>query len=187
MESLEDLIKQLKTLEQKINQKIDEQKIPKPEKKIYENKTFDFQNKYSPLFKNQMKEFHRKFLDSNSRYFLATFTFDPKVILNIDKFDERRRLIEFLDKFNEFQYFGCLEKHKSGILHAHMLIQHDIIHDIEMICYKNKKLITKSCKLSPSIQIKVVKQSEEDIDRSYDYIWDDKSDHPKFKYIKINI
>lgn len=123
----------------------------------------------------------------NEKYFLITLTFDPKVVINLDEYGQRHRLLLIINELSNYKYYSCLEKHKSGILHAHIMLQSDDIHSIEDILYKNKKHITKSFKLNPAIQIKTVKQTKVDIQRTYDYIFDDKKDHPIYKYIKINI
>ena len=46
-----------------------------------------------------------------------------------------------------------------------------------------KKHLTTSVKLEPSINIKPVKNTPKDIERAYNYIWDDKKDHPLYKKI----
>lgn len=126
-------------------------------------------------------------VDYTEKYFLITLTFDPKVVVNLDEYGQRQRLLNIISELGDYKYYSCLEKHKSGILHAHIMLQSDDIHSVEDILNKNKKHITKSFKLNPSIQIKVVKQTKKDIERTYDYIFDDKKDHPIYKYLKINI
>jgi len=118
----------------------------------------------------------------NRKYFLITLTFDPKISVNLDEYGQSTKLQQSLDCLSDRIYIACYEKHKSGILHAHIFIEADC-HDIQPILHKMKKPITKSNQLRPSIDIKPIKQSKEDIVRSLKYIFDQKDDHPEFKML----
>ena len=133
------------------------------------------------------KELYRNHLRYEKPYFLMTFTFDPEIAGQNDNRGQERKLIQIMDQFTRYQYFGCTEKHKSGILHAHVLITGADIHTLEHKCDMSKSLITNSRKLKPAIKIDCVKQTTTDIDRTYNYIWDNKKDHPIYKFMKINI
>jgi len=114
------------------------------------------------------------------KYVLITLTFDPKISVNLDEYGQSAKLQQCLDCLSDRIYFACYEKHKSGILHAHIFIEADC-HDIQPVLHKMKKYITKSNHLRPSIDIKPIKQRVEDVIRSIRYIVDDKPDHPVFK------
>jgi len=116
-------------------------------------------------------------------YYLLTLTFDSKISMRVvDEYSQTILLNHCLDLLIEFHYFSCYEKHKSGILHAHVLLCGDY-HDITKQLHKMKKHLTTSVKLEPSINIKPVKNTPNDIERAYNYIWDDKKDHPLYKKI----
>lgn len=125
-------------------------------------------------------------IDYKKKWFLITLTFDPKVILNKNEFYQKTTLLNCINYISKYHYYSCLEKHKSGILHSHILISCDF-HDIQPILHKMKKLLTKKISLEPSINIKPVKQTMKDIINTYNYIIIDKDDHPLYKHIKISI
>lgn len=133
------------------------------------------------------REFYRKHLYYDHRYFLVTITFDPLVSVNLDEYGQSKRLKNIMNAFNGLPYFACIEEHMSRIRHAHILIETNDRHKIEEILYEHKKNVTKSYKLLPAIKIDCVKQTEKDIDRTYDYIWDHKPNHPEYKFMQINI
>lgn len=133
------------------------------------------------------KDIFRDSIEYSDLYFLITLTFDPKVSINLDEYGQFKRLQDVINQCSNYNYYSCIEKHKSGILHAHIMIKNESVHELEELMYKNRKYITKSIQLNPAIQIKTVKRTKDDIDRTYNYIWDDKKDHPIYKYIKINI
>lgn len=130
---------------------------------------------------------YKQTLQFEKLHFLITLTFDPKVSVNLDEYGQKRRLDEVINSLNGYEYYCCFEKHKSGIVHSHILIQADYIHDLEEILYRNRKYITKSNFLRPAIDIKSVKRTVNDLKRTYDYIILDKADHPIFKHLKFNI
>lgn len=181
METLGDLMTQLKILEQKI-----QDYGKKVVKHSFKKQFFDFEN-YCDDNKDEIRDNHRETLDYTKKHWLVTLTFDPKVVVNLDFYGQFHRLDEIVNNLGLYKYYACYEKHKSGILHAHLLIESDEFHSIYDILNKCKKYITKSVKMAPAIKYDVVKQTKTDIDSSYNYIWNDKKDHPKYKYIKINI
>lgn len=170
------LLAQLNTIQSRL---LEIQTENKPQYKIYINlKNIIPNDKNIELYRTQ--------LDYSKAYFLITCTFEAHVANQTDIIGQGRKLDYIIDAFNNFQYFACHEKHKSGILHSHILIDINY-HTAERILTKYKKHITTSLYLKPAIKIDAVKQSKNDIDRTYDYIWKQKKDHPDYKYIKINI
>lgn len=168
---MEQLLIELRILEQKIKKQMD-----KPYRKYI-----------SKYVAQSDKETYRSTLDYTQLYYLITLTFDPKISVNLDQYGQKRRLMEIINGFTSYGYYACLEKHKSGILHAHIMVQHDIYHDLQEYLMKSKKHITDSKQLEPAINIKPVRRTQVDIDSTYDYIWDDKPKHPIYKDIRINI
>lgn len=134
----------------------------------------------------QEGEQYEKSIDFNKKWFLITLTFDTKLILNKNESFQKQQLLQCLNYVSKHHYYACLEKHKSGILHSHILISCDF-HDIQKELQKMKKIITKSKFLEPAINIKPVKQTQKDIINTYNYIIKDKPDHPLYKFIKISI
>lgn len=133
------------------------------------------------------KELYYKHVNHDRKHFLITLTFDPKVANNLDEFGQRKKLQNALSEISNHKYWACFEKHKSGILHAHIMIQSDDYHLMQEIAYKMRKHITKSQMLAPAIKIQPVKHTMVDHERTYNYIWDDKPDHPIYKYIQLCI
>lgn len=174
--SLQKYLNEMKILQEKI------QLILNEDKQIYVNNSYY-------LIENlpdDKKDHYKGLLNYKLRYYLITLTFDPKVVINLDQYGQYSRLNLCLNYFHKNTYYACLEKHKSGILHAHILTDIDY-HSFQPTLNNIKKLLTKNLKLEPSINCKVVRQNKDDIDRSFDYIFDNKNDHPFYKYIKINI
>lgn len=118
-------------------------------------------------------------------YYMLTLTFHPNVAYNLDEYGQTQRLKDSLALLDEYIYYGCLEKHKSGVLHSHALIICDH-HEVQSLLHKIKKNITVSVKLDPAINIKPVKKSNIDVNRSFKYIIDHKIDHPIFKQLIFN-
>lgn len=118
-------------------------------------------------------------------YYMLTITFDSKVSMYLDEYGQEHRLEDSLKLLNEYRYYACLEKHKNGILHAHALIVCDH-HEIQPILHQIKKKVTTSVRLEPAINIKPIKKTQEDVDRSFDYIVKQKDDHPTYKKLIFN-
>lgn len=183
MESLSELLNQLKLLENKINNKINDSKIvTKYYKKFHFDKDVYIEDRY-----NEFKEEYRKTIDYTKSYFLVTLTFDPKISNNLDLDGQFIKLTHVLDLMLSTTYYMCYEKHKSEILHCHIMVSDIEYHKLEKILHEGKKHITKSKHLRPAIKIDAIKQSVSDLNNTYNYIWDDKKDHPKYKYIRISI
>lgn len=173
MEDLSSLLLQLKQLEQKINQQINQESEAKYKliKNVQQNE----------------KDYYRQYLNYQSKYILITLTFAPKKIFNSSFENQFYKLEQILDHFNDYQYFACFEKHKSEILHAHLLVKSSDIHSLTLIFNKFLYKLTDSTKLSPAINYKPVTQTKIDLNRAYNYIFEDKKDHPIYKYIQLNI
>lgn len=181
MSDLQSMLLQLKTLQDQI-----ELAIAK-ESRQYEDRRVHIELKYdeNACEWQDLKKEYSKHLKTN-HYYLITCTFDTKISVNLDAYGQTVHLKNILNEFDKYHYFCCFEKHKSGILHSHILIQGDD-HKMRPLLEKSKKHITKSPSLSPAIQIKRVNDTDKDIKRTYDYIWDDKPDHPVYKHLFISI
>lgn len=169
MTTLPSLLLELKILQAKIEQEL------KPKSKPL-----------LQLFPQQINK--NEYTDTiKDKYYLLTLTFDSKISCHLDEQGQHIQLRHCVDLIRNYQYYTCFEKHKSGILHAHIMIRIEDYHIFQSILHKMKKHLTKSVNLSPSINIKPVKDTSTDQWRTYSYIWDDKPDHPEYKYIIINI
>lgn len=120
------------------------------------------------------------------KYFLITLTFDAQVSYKYDTAGQKIQLNHCLDIFRDCHYFACYEKHKSGILHSHIMIQSDQ-HDLEAKCRKILHYLTKTKSLSPAVNIKAIRDNDKDRLNTYNYIWDNKPDHPHYKDIIVNV
>lgn len=173
-EKLQSLLSELEVLKTKIQQQVEFENTPRI---VYK----------SMIVSHTDKELYRKSIDYHKKYLLITLTFCSKFVINYDYCGQFTKLNDCINAFNGlYQYYACMEKHKSGILHSHILISIDY-HEVQPILQKIRKNLTRSIKLEPAINCKPVKDSVRDVNRSYDYIFDDKPDHPVYKYIKINI
>lgn len=171
---LQDLLKQFKDLEQQIQEELSKQKQVDIYKKIS-------RIKYFPKSDDITKEFN-----SDKQFYLLTITFDSKITLHLDEYGQKKKLEDCITFLNLYEHYTCFEKHKNGILHSHSLISCDH-HEIQETLHKIKKIVTKSIRLEPAINIKPVKHNKVDLQRSYNYIVDDKPDHPKYKHYIFNI
>lgn len=177
MSNLSNLLQELELLKGKIQQEIDSK-----------NQTTAVFFNYKNIGKDNKLE-DRKVINYDKRHYLLTFTFSPNKIVNLCHIGQKHLLSQVFQEFHSHQYFGCYEMHKSMILHGHMLIQADDYHIIYEKCHKIKKHCTnsRSDRLEPAIKISPVKQTVKDINRSFDYIYDQKKDHPKYKYLEKNV
>lgn len=121
-----------------------------------------------------------------NNYLLITCTFDPKISVNLDEIGQNLLLKRALDELQNVEYYACFEKHKSGILHSH-IIANVSTYDMEYkYGLRMLKHISKSINLHPSINFKNIKKTEIDYERSFNYIIDDKPDHPIYKKYHFN-
>lgn len=167
------LMKQIHDLNDKVNTLTDRQPI-QPVLKIFKN--FKYQNTI-PL---QPPSLPTEFL-------LITVTFDPKISINLDEIGQNLLLKRSLDELQNVEYYACFEKHKSGILHAHImanLTTYDMEYKYGLRMLKH---VSKSNKMHPAIDWKNIKRTEIDYKRSYDYILEDKKDHPIYKRYHFNV
>jgi len=132
-----------------------------------------------------LKTKYRPYLNYKKRYQLVTLTFDPSISKGKTMNEQRHALERIIRKFDEHQYFACFEKHVNDILHAHMLIVYDPI-DLITVLNKYKSNVTPRRKLMPAINIKQVHQSELHINQTYNYIFENKKNHPLHKDLILN-
>lgn len=133
------------------------------------------------------KELYREFIRATDKYFLVTLTFSPEISSRLDTYGQKIKLLECISELRSCHYYCCFEKHKSGILHSHIMISADI-HDLTIYASKMIKYLSKTqFQISPAIKIDVIADKIVDKNRVYDYIWDDKPDHPLYKDIIIVI
>jgi len=175
------MLAELEILQEKIKKAIVKEELQFEWARIIKSHEKDYEHTYEW---DSLKDYYKKYLKT-SHYYLVTCTFDSKVSVNLDIYGQTNHLKQVLNGLAHYHYFACFEKHKSGILHSHILIQGDD-HKIQPLLMKNKKYLTKSINLAPAIQIKRVNNTGVDIDRVYDYIWDDKKDHPEYKRVFIS-
>lgn len=149
-----------------------------------EEKEHDYMCKLDLIVSHYQTDY-RRFLNYKKRYQLVTLTFDESISKGKTLNEQRHALERIIRKFDEHQYFACFEKHKSGILHAHMLIVYDPV-DLVDVLNRYKSNVTPKRKLMPAINIKQVHQSELHINQTYNYIFDHKKDHPWFKDLILN-
>lgn len=121
-----------------------------------------------------------------TKYTMVTITFDPKILNNHDTAGQHILLKKCLELLHNYHYYSCFEKHNSGILHCHFMTNASP-HDLQPILYKMLKIVSTSKFLLPAIRSDLVKDTQIDINRTYDYIWNDKKDHPLYKFMQINI
>lgn len=170
---LNGMLNELKSLQQRIEQEIRKDSV---EAKLIQYFPMDFQR----------ADYH-KYVSADKKYLLVTLTFDPKVSNKLDESGQKIKLLQCMEHIRKYHYFACFEKHKSGILHAHIMISIDI-HDMTIAAYKMLKSIsTNQLHLEPAISIDVIKNKKDDKDRVYHYIWEHKKDHPIYKYIICTI
>lgn len=166
---MEDLLKRIKELELEVLKQSKDKKL----------------NKFI-FYDNESKEEYRSTLDYKKEYFLITLTFSD-IVKHFDIDTQAIHLTRCVDHFYNKNYYSCFEKHKSGVLHMHILITDVTCHEIHKEAHKFKKELTNSIYLAPAIKIDPVIQRQTDIDKAYNYIWDHKKDHPLYKKIKINV
>jgi len=132
---------------------------------------------------------YQNYLRYDKQYTLLTFTYAPLVSSKMTFQEQELNLLHHMYKFDLFQYFGCLEKHKSGILHAHILVVIDQAEQLPLLKQIANQLSGMSnSKLMPALKMQYIKRNSEiDLKRTLRYICEDKKDHPIFKIIKINI
>jgi len=138
--------------------------------------------------KKKIQELYRKTLDYRQKYVMVTCTFDPKIAFNYDTnglFTKCEAAMSKLDIY--YKHYTCYEMHKSKVLHIHTLIECDDIHKLKNKLLLMKSYFTEAIRLEPSIKFSFIKENAIDIDRTYNYIWEHKKDHPEYKYIKISI
>lgn len=142
----------------------------------------DYSKKVYPEIKKFSCTHEPTFFSKN--YYLFTFTFSPDVSKTLTEYEQKMRLIYSFELFKKFDcpIWACIEKHKSGILHAHLLTVIDP-QDIQSINEKIKPKLTCARKVYPAIKYDLVKRTELDILRTYKYIWEHKKDHPFYKYL----
>lgn len=182
MTDLQGLMIELELLKQKISKQMTLQQITKEKTKVIIlstklDKNYALYQEYSS---------YRQTLDQSKKYFLITLTFSPKKIFNTDTLGQEYILLQINKIFFEYTYYMCIEQHKNKNLHSHILIQcgdiHNIYEKLQTILYK----LTDCRRMTPAIDYKPVTQTIKDIQNTYDYIWFDKKDHPKYKYLEIN-
>jgi len=191
--SLPQLLQELKNLQSKIEIKMKTSKnldyISKMRNKIFPKQEYE-------LIKFNDVEFDSTYCEAfcyydvdndggNLPYYLLTITFSPDVVRGVTHDDQRTKLLCCLDLLKPYKYFACLEKHKSGILHAHVLLICDH-YQIQPTLHIMKKKVTHSVHLEPAINMKVIKPGLTNFIRSLKYIVDDKPDHPKYKHLQYN-
>lgn len=128
------------------------------------------------------------------QFYLITYTFAPKVLMQYqyDTHMQIQLLRRMLIPYNLNEYYSCIEEHKFNgkchRYHMHLMINGNYeeifekcVNDVRILTGRNTKT------LSPAIDIKPVKQTEIDIQRTYEYIILDKADHPIFKDFVFNI
>lgn len=113
-------------------------------------------------------------------YHLFTFTFAPRFVLNTDLITQTQRLENVFQLFNNVPIWACIEKHKSGILHGHLLTIIDPI-EIKNLLNKIRPHLTYARATAPAIKYDIVKATKTDILNTYYYITNHKNDHPFFK------
>jgi hypothetical protein len=128
---------------------------------------------------------HRETIKYNKQYSLITLTFDPSVSRRLTAEEQKQSLIYCFKQFKNKHIFACVEKHRSGILHGHIMCIIDPAEQFEII-KKFQSRLTPSRKTYPAIKVDLVKQTKADYLRTYDYIVKDKPDHPKYKYLFFN-
>lgn len=130
---------------------------------------------------------YRQYLNYKKKYYLLTLTFSPSISNDLDILEQSNLLLEQIKKLQRSnpQQFTCLEKHKSGTLHSHTLIclQLDEHRDILMSI---ARMLGCKKKLHPAVNFKPVKDGVSDLDRVYNYIVENKVDHPVYKDLRFS-
>lgn len=190
------LLAQLKTAESDLqNQLIELQKNENP----YYCPSVGF--KYEAFWRNETKYMNHqeqfnniaKKLDKTKKYNLITLTLGPQ-LHKLTEEDQSITLEHVMDKLREAfnsQFYSCIEKHKNGILHAHIMAIFDPRDHMDLLkkiagrlrCDNSKRLL-------PTIKIDAVKCTEFDQLNTYRYILKDKlpplkDPHPVYKDIKL--
>lgn len=180
--TLEELMKDFESIKNQITDKLKES----TESEVYIKRFTSKHWKYiEPL--PSAKDNYRIFIKRDDpHYYLVTLTFSPNVSMHYDEFGQKKKLIKCVRTLDNHHYFACLEKHKSGVLHAHIMIRCDD-HKIQCKLHEMKKELTNSPQLHPAITVKPVNNGEDHLNRTYNYIWDNKDDHPVYKHIMVNI
>lgn len=138
----------------------------------------------------ETKEFYRNYFeDITEHYFMVTLTFAPSIVNKLDFIGQHKILEDCFNLLDNklIKYVACMEKHKSEILHGHIMLSNTNAHVLETILHYMKHKLTDSKKLEPAVKYNPIKSTTLDLRRAYDYIFDDKPNHPKYKYIKILI
>lgn len=127
-------------------------------------------------------EHNKSYLQYDKVYHLVTLTFSPKISKNLSEDEQVDSLTFCINQYKNLSRFACLEKHQSGILHAHILVIVDPV-NIQSICDKYRSRLISSRKNMPAIKVQLIKPNLSDILRTYHYIVDHKKDHPKYKLL----
>lgn len=114
---------------------------------------------------------------------LVTLTFEPSMYPS----QPELKLDYLLEQFKDHVYYACYEKHVSGLFHSHILIIADPWQLKDILNNKIKRHLTPSRNMYPAIDIKPVKQTFADFMKAYNYIWDDKPDHPQYKRVHCKL
>jgi len=121
-------------------------------------------------------------IDYDKDYYLITITIDSKIHVNLDETGQYIKLDNCLKELgHKHQYFSCFEKHKSGILHSHIMLCITDHHLLLKYLMAMKKHITKSLKLHPSIKYDIITKNQKSYNATFTYIIIDKTDHPNYK------
>lgn len=127
-------------------------------------------------------------VSKQKQFHLITLTFAPSVYKRLSYSEQDHALIwcmELIQK--ESISISCIEKHQSGVHHAHILTCCDPVKIIPVL-EKAKYRLTGKCgkSLKPAIDMKPIKQTIQDLTRSVNYIINHKEDHPVYKRIFKN-
>jgi len=95
---------------------------------------------------SQPMSFDEHRMRDNNRMYFMTITFDPKRFDTLDFTSEESQKEYILLQLHKFKHkinfiYGCFEKHKNGVIHAHVLLNfndYDIFREREF-----KKLVSK--------------------------------------------
>jgi len=131
------------------------------------------------------------------QWYLITYTFAPKVLLHHQFNTDTQTILlrRILESYNNKEYYSCIEEHKQvrfssekRRFHMHLMI-HSAYEPLFEQSIKDLRTLTgtNSRTLHPAIDIKPVKITEGDVQRTYEYIILDKPDHPKYKDLCFNI
>jgi hypothetical protein len=135
-------------------------------------------------------------INLKTNYLIITLTFSPKTLMKLRylEYPQIQQLTTFIKLFDSSIYFACIEQHMVTKLepleryHAHIMtnMKYEAAYKI---CKSNIKILIghNACDLHPAINIKAVGQTIQDIERTYNYIWLDKKDHPIYKKMLINV